>query len=60
LPAIKYAGVPGDPGENYAGHMGAALRAWLRGLRHPRSGHHEPTLIEMRSIESRVRIELYP
>jgi hypothetical protein len=61
VPSIKRAATPGNPVESYlAGRMAAVRRGVLHQFRRPRESASDLTLAEIRSIEARVRKELYP
>ena len=51
----------GNPSESYHGkRMAAVRREWLHQFRRPRKSAPDLTLTEIKSIEARVRKELYP
>ena len=53
--------LPLDSGGNpYWGHLAMMLKAWQQRLSHPYVSALDLTLAEIRSIEARVRKELYP
>jgi hypothetical protein len=61
IPSIKRAVTTGNPRESYiGGRMAAVRRGVLDQFRRPRESASDLTLAEIRSIEARVRKELYP
>jgi hypothetical protein len=61
IPSIKRAVTSGNSGESYlGGRMAAVRRGVLHQFRRPRESASDLTLAEIRSIEARVRKELYP
>ena len=58
---IKRTDTSGNPSESYHwGHMAAVRREWLHQFGDLRNSASDLTVIEIRSIEARVRKELYP
>jgi hypothetical protein len=60
-PSTQLTDTSGNPSESYhRGHMAAVRREWRQQFCHRYVETSEMTLIEMRSIEARVRKALYP
>lgn len=60
-PSTQLTDTSGNPSESYRwSHMAAVRREWRQQFCHQYAETSEPTLAEMRSIEARVRKELYP
>jgi hypothetical protein len=58
---IERTDTPGNPSESYNWeHMAAVQREWLHQFRRPLKRVSDLTLTEIRTIEARVRKELYP
>ena len=58
---IKRTETPGNSSESYDWeHMAAVRREWLHQFRRPRKSAPDLTVTEIKSIEERVRKELYP
>ena len=61
IPPIRLTDTSGNPSESYHwGHMAAVRREWQHEYCRPYVNTFELTLSEIRSIETRVRRELYP
>ena len=61
MPSTRLTDTSGNPSESYHwGHMAAVRREWQLEFWSPTVNGFELTLSEIRSIETRVRRELYP
>lgn len=61
MPSTRLTDTSGNPSESYHwGHMAAVRREWRHEYCRPYVNALELTLSEIRSIETRVRRELYP
>jgi hypothetical protein len=61
IPPIRLTDTAGNPSESYHWrHMAAVRREWQHEYCQPYVNAFELTLSEIRSIETRVRRELYP